>query len=99
MHVGGIFSESQMLLDSVNHEIFVAILHLSDIHWFMLHVTNRNQTVEIKQSEATQNFFPKWGALKHVVPPSVNSRNFAVYIKHKWPFPENKVLTREHNIC
>ena len=90
MHVGGIFPKKPNAFDSVNHEICLTTLHLSDIqvvsaYWFMFHVTNRKQTVEIKEFEAIRKFFPNWGSPKHGGSRRCNSWAIAVYINHLTP--------------
>jgi hypothetical protein len=84
MHVGGIFCNSTKAFGCINHEMLLAKLHFCGIRgvaedWFKSYLTNRRQKVERKSPNATQNFFPDWGTLKHGSSPRIYSWAFTIF--------------------
>jgi len=72
IHVGGIFYDLANVFDCVNHEIFIAKLHIYGIwgvseDWSKSYLTNTRQKNWGKNHHATQNFFSVWITLKHGV--------------------------------
>jgi hypothetical protein len=73
LYVGGIFCDLSKAFDCVNHEILLTKLHFYGIQgitidWFRSYLTNREEMVEIKSPNSTNNLVSDWRILKHGVP-------------------------------
>jgi hypothetical protein len=73
MDAGEIFCDLAKAFDFVNHEILLMKLHFYGIQgiaakWLRSYLTDRKQKDIVKSPRNNQNFFSKWGTIKHGVP-------------------------------